>query len=477
MSEPVESSSHHLLALKAFLSHRYRSPKVNLYFHKVFEEEAAEVQFEVDVGSTPINVTRLERMVRDCDAFIGIYAFPGDPMKRATAADLRTASQYFRLECDLAIRSKRPALVFFDQRYAQLFGFPQSIRAESFDVQEVSGGGGSPKRARFRKVFGDFCEEVQAAIERSVSRPGGGARPEVGVLVPDTGPAKSRYRGKEIDCIREVLSTYGYRHVTVLPWPPSLRLDYLTALERFDWMIVDIGEPAMNTGIIGYLHGRLMPTIRLVKGFSHYRRIQNRRAYKALYGGVEVGYAEDIVAWDSVPSLEKRLTNRIAVLTAPTRRIGSASEAQEYFQLAALRKETVFLSYSGKDFELAQRISSELKKRFQNVFDYRDGESITPGQPWLQGIFDKLAGSAIGIPLLSESYLKSGNCMHEAQEMIAKRDSNQMAVVPVKLHRSELELPTWMRNVQYLDAADHPDAAVTVEKIVQSFDRGRPKSG
>lgn len=219
-----------------------------------------------------------------------------------------------------------------------------------------------------------------------------------------------------------------------------------------------------------------MPTIRLLKGFPHYRRIQNRRAYKALYGGVEVGYAEDIVAWDSVPSLEKELTNRIAVLTAPSRRIRSASEAQEYFQKAALRKETVFLSYSGKDLELAQRIGGELKKRFQHVFDYRDGESITPGQPWLEGIFDKLAGSALGIPLLSESYLKSGNCTHEAQEMIAKRDSNEMAVVPVKLHRGELESPTWLRNVQYLDAHEHSDAAVTVEKIVQSFDRNRAKS-
>ncbi len=460
------------LELKAFLSHRYKSPEVNLYFCSVFEA-AAEVQFEVDVGSTAISVTRLERTVRDCDAFIGIYPFPGDPMQRASVDDLRDASRYFRLECDLAIRSRKPALVFFDERYSQLLDFPRSIRAESFDAQEVSGPGGSPKRARFQKLFKDFCEEVRAAIERSVSQAAGGSPSEIGLLVPDAGPAKSRYTDEEIECIRGVLSTYGYRHVKVLQWPPSLRLDYLAEIERFDWMIVDIGELSANTGIVGYLHGRFIPTIRLLKGVSDYQKARKKRLYKSLYGGVEVGYAEDIVAWDSLNALGKGLTNRVAVLTAPSQRIRSAAEAKEYFQRAALRKEAVFLSYSGKDSEFADRISAELKTRFQQVFDYRDGESLTPGEPWLKGIFDRLADAALGIQLLSEDYFKSKNCEHEAQEMVAKRDLSEMIVIPVKPHGGKLSIPSWMTNLQYLEAHDDRDAAATVERIVQSFDKTR----
>ena len=38
-----------MVELKAFLSHRYKSPDVNLYFHQLFSE-VAEVQFDVDVG-------------------------------------------------------------------------------------------------------------------------------------------------------------------------------------------------------------------------------------------------------------------------------------------------------------------------------------------------------------------------------------------------------------------------------------------
>ena len=63
-------------SFKAFLSHRYKSPLENLYFFNLFGE-IAEVQFEVDEGLSVVNVTRLERMIRDCDAFIGIYPFPG----------------------------------------------------------------------------------------------------------------------------------------------------------------------------------------------------------------------------------------------------------------------------------------------------------------------------------------------------------------------------------------------------------------
>jgi hypothetical protein len=58
-------------SFKAFLSHRYKSPDVNLYFFNLFAE-SAEVQFEVDEGAFATNVTRLERMIRGADAFIGI---------------------------------------------------------------------------------------------------------------------------------------------------------------------------------------------------------------------------------------------------------------------------------------------------------------------------------------------------------------------------------------------------------------------
>ena len=43
------------------------------------------------------------------------------------------------------------------------------------------------------------------------------------------------------------------------------------------------------------------------------------------------------------------------------------------------------------------KISAALKQKFPTVFNYRDGESIQPGKPWLEEIFTKLSTSPVGV--------------------------------------------------------------------------------
>ena len=87
-------------------------------------------------GQLATCVTRLERMIRGCDAFIGIYPFPGDDVGAPPNADLLRESRYFRLELDLAIRSGKPAIVFFDRRYGHLLYSPAITRFYDFDTRE-----------------------------------------------------------------------------------------------------------------------------------------------------------------------------------------------------------------------------------------------------------------------------------------------------------------------------------------------------
>ncbi len=459
------------MEFKVFLSHRYKSPNVNLYFHALFCE-IAEVQFDVDVGPVPTNVTRLERMVRDSDAIIGLYPYPADPTTTASSSELFDASKYFRLECDLAIRSLNPALVFFDQRYSQIFRFPQSIRAQPFDIQEVTGEGGSPKKAHFSNVFESFCKEVKANMALAASKPLWIERPEIGLLVPSTGPERGRYEKIHIEAIKEVLSNHGYNRTKLFHWPPELDGGYLTDIEELDWMIADVGEANMSTGIVGYLHGRFVPTLRLLKGVDSTKRIQKRKSYQGLYGGVEVGYFKDIIPWDNVNRLKEELNRRLLALKAPVKRIGNRAQGEAYFSEASLRKEAVFVSYSDKDAKLGSKITNELRKRFQEVFDYKDGVSITPGEPWLKEIFDQLSTAALGIPLMSSSYLKSKNCEHESHKMVTRRDAGKMAMIPIKLYKEDqFELPTWMTNLQYMHVYDYPDIPSIVNKLVEFFDR------
>jgi hypothetical protein len=201
--------------------------------------------------------------------------------------------------------------------------------------------------------------------------------------------------------------------------------------------------------------------------------LKKRASLRGMFGVIPVGYAKDVILWKDRNTLAYELGMRLDFIKAPVHRINTQQEAIKYFQKAKQRNDTVFLSYSGKDYAIASKISQELKKRFQRVFDYRDGESITPGQPWITEIFDKLSGSKLGISLVSPSYLASGNCTHEAQEMIALRDSDKMAVIPLKLYEEDIERPTWMRSRQYMHYYKYADIKELVDRIIRFYDTGR----
>jgi TIR domain len=460
----VPPSQDDVLSFKAFLSHRYKSPAVNRYFFGIFAD-TAEVQFEVDEGAFAINVTRLERMIRDCDAFIGIYPFPGEDAV-PERADLLRESQYFRLELDLAIRARKPGVIMYDRRYRQLFRCPPSISALEFDSLEVESPGGSPSRGVFERAFRTFCERVKEWKDYDITgRAAGEQNRGVVLVLPLRARGVDGYSRSEIDAVKKELDSAGYDDVTELPWPPVLDGETLTLLRHADWAVADVGYSGLASGAVAYLHGSFVPTMRL------------RRATKGpggvapldfLYRGVEVGYAEDVVPWSSRRMLEEGLRRRLSSLNYPVRRISTTKGADDYFRSASLRKDAVFLSYSGKDKQVASGLGAALCEKFQNVFDYQDGRSIRPGQPWLQEIFAQLSASAIGIPLISASYLASGNCEHELREMVAKHDSRSMELFPIVLE-DEVGIPPYLQETQYVLNAQFDNPSELVEAILRDL--------
>lgn len=457
---------------KSFLSHKYKSQDVNLYFFDIFSQ-TTEVQFEIDTGSTPTCVTRLERMINRADAFIGIYPFSDNTSVIPSQNDLLNASKYFRLECDIAFRAQIPSLVLYDQRYGDLFKLPVHVRQETFDYQEVVGAGGSPTRRRFEKLFEIFQSEVNASIELKSISDVKYSKKTVAILVPHSIISKHAYTEHEIGVIEKTLEKKGFGSVTKIPWPPVFDGNLFSIVETIDFAIVDIGSESMESGLIGYLHGKCIPCLRLMKGYSDKNIIIEQMNLRGIYGVIPVGYPNDIIFWKNTDALAYELNLRLEFIRTPVKRINTKNEAFQYFQKANQRKDTIFLSYSGNDRQLASLISIELKKRFQRVFDYKDGESITPGKPWMKEIFDKLSGSKLGILLVTSSYLESGNCAHEAQEMIALRDSNKISVLPLKLYEEKIETPSWMRNRQYMHYYDYPNVKSLVDMIIKFYDEQR----
>lgn len=452
------------LAFSTFLSHRYKSPEVNLFFFRLFAD-IAEVQFEVDEGTFATNVTRLERMIRAADSFIGIYPFPGDAEAARQPEELRKASRYFRLELDLAIRSQKPAIVFYDDRYGSLLRGPSSVTSVPFNFREITGAGQVTKAKKYKEEFKEFAETVSASMDYNVKRRND-PKSKIGIALP-LQAAENCYGLEDIKLIEELLEQHGFDERKVLRWPLMLNRDSYALFQDADWVIVDTGDELAKTGIPAYLHGQFIPMLRMRRFPADQAETLPSALEQTLYGDIEVGYNKDIVAWNNHETLKTALEERLLTIKGDVRRIGSMLEAEAYFQSAALRKDAVFLSYSGKDLDLAADISAELKRHFQTVFDYRDGQSIRPGEPWMDEIFKQLSNSSIGVPLLSQNYFDSGNCSHEAEAMMASRDSHKMKVMPIKLYKDALNAPPWIQNIQYLRYTDYPSVQEIVKEIIR----------
>jgi hypothetical protein len=197
---------------KAFLSHRYDAGTVNEFFFQLFSD-VAEVQFDVDAGKTSTNVTRLERMIRDADAFLGIYPITSSTDTSLPVATLRENSEYFRLELDLAARAQKPGLIFYDSRYKNVLSPPPSMIQESFDIKEILSTGSKPSATRFAQAFFAFSERVRMAKQFELSeRRFRRVTEEVGIWVPSSG-LSAIYDREHLEYLKHTVSANGS-----IPW-------------------------------------------------------------------------------------------------------------------------------------------------------------------------------------------------------------------------------------------------------------------
>lgn len=465
--------------IKVFLSHRYKATAVNLFFFRLLSE-VADIQFIIDSPDLVVSdkrlerrtsVTRLERRLRDADAFIGVYPIPTQHEADATGTPLETdlakASRYLKLESGLAVRAGLPALVFMDQRFRPLVPVTDAFHVQMFDTTEITVVPRAATEVRLRKEASAFADEVARSVEYRAARAGAPvAFGSIGIFLP----RDDAYLPETRDKIEATIAAQGFERRTVA-CPPAIDADFYRIARSVDVALTDLRRSPAEPSVADVLHTMFVPSIRLLAGAA----ADAPSELEARLFPYDVGYAKDVVRWTDADRLIEELEIRLLLLKQDEGRlIGTQPEAEEYFLGAARRQEVVFLSYSSKDAEFASALSRELKRNFHSVFDYRDGESITPGRPWLKEIFEKLGQSSIGVSVLSAAYFASGNCEHEAQQMIAQADSGKLWFIGVKVGRpadQEQPPPEYMQSVQYLRAWEHQnDAAAIVAKIKRSFD-------
>jgi hypothetical protein len=449
-------------AYHAFLSHRYKSPEVNLHFFELFSS-VGEVQFKVDRGTSRISMPRLHRMVRDADAFIGIYPLPGSLESRPDVDELRAASRYFRLELDLALRSGKPSIVFYDDRYRSVLQVPAGMYQYRYDVQEIAGKGGTPTVGRQLQAIKRFSEVVAARMEyEAVTTPTQfGGNDTVGLLLPQVElSGAGGYDASIVSDLVDKIEGRGYKCRTL---PPVVDAEFFTTLQKLDWVLADVSAGPDLLPVLAFLHGQFTPLL-LLRAIEAGAPSTASALESALFGAFEVGYCEDILVWQDRDELFAGVAERLATIEGPVERLNTLDEAREYFRSAGRRKERVFLSYAGDDLPHVAGLGEELRRRFQDVFDYKTAGAIAPGADWIRALFLSLSKSAIGVICLSEEYLASDTCQHEAAELIAQRDQGKTKVFVINLDGTKP--PEYMRYLQYITPAQHAGDAGIVDSIV-----------
>ena len=389
-------------------------------------------------------------MIRDADAFVGVWPVPGEPGVAWSQVDLAHQSRYFRLELDMAIRARKPGIVFVDRRYGSLLQPPSDIECLGYDAQEIALSARSPSWPNLRARVGRFWRDLRPQLDgRPLDAPFQEGR--VGVVF-------GRHAGLNAARVAEdAAARLGLDPVRL---PAMLGISCLNELRRCDWVITDVTDPAIEA-MTAFLHGQFVPVLRT-----------RRRAGQApasatedvLFGDLSVGYRKDVTLWSTRAELRDSLRERLNVITQPAVLIGDEKAAITYFGSAAKRKEFVFLSYAKEDAAAAGQFAAALKQRFQEVFDYHDIGSLPVGEYWQEQLARKLSAAAVGVILLSEHYARSPYCREESFHLHDSFLNKRAKLLPVKL--DEAVPPPHLTKLQYARVSQQNPA-----EIVESFVR------
>jgi hypothetical protein len=405
-------------SIKVFLSHRYRSPATNVRFFDLIVK-LANIQFEIDVGASSTSTTRLERMIRDTDAFLGIHSLSDDAAYRANREELRRASRYFRLELDMAVRAGRPAFVFVDDRLAGQFPSHRGVASFEYSAREILSS--DPKRVgkQVQRQLEYFIDAIRVAAEASTLP---SDRRSVGVLTASTS-------GRRMDIgrtISDVVESAGRTPIT-LRWPPSFDGPFIAQLAYCDWVVIDMAD-WQSVAAVAFLRGLGVPVLRLR------RNTESASDEDAtLYGELASHYTKDTILWTNSPALKRDLSARVQQIYAEPRLIDTQDDARAYFESAAKLKSTVFMSYARGDRTYAQHVADLLLQHFESVFYYGEPEALPHGGPWRDGLYETLAQAGVGVPILSTNYDNSNYCQEEARFMADLVTNKKMAAFPILL--------------------------------------------
>jgi nucleoside phosphorylase len=429
------------IRIPAYFSHSYRpgDREVNEFFWSLFWESG--FTFAVDPESPTLSIPHLELMMRWSACFVAVVTH------RPQQAYYKS-SPFIVYEYGLAVRAQKPRLIFVEAGVPGQY-FSESAVTIAFDRRRLE-----ERREGFRDLIKQLADQ-----SRAYSNLADRQRGPAGLLLPQN----SQYREAK-GAIAKLLSAAGHEPREIVTGFDN-SFQFALRLDECDFILIDVGSKSIPTWVYPFLHGRFIPTVRLM----HQATADDRKAAPVLDNDDALTAAgvmdEVVIHWSTSDELITQLERQVEKLFQLRRPFLSEEEGLRYLRSLGRRKESIFISNAGEDNNFASGLVRALN--LQNIlpFHYVYENQLTLGKDWHEELKERVRSSQLFVPLISEAYWESEWCKEEYEIARHLEGQGLLTMYPYFLDDSKQpQVPAHGRKLSHLSEE------VGIKQIVDDVD-------
>lgn len=430
--------------IATYFSHSYRveDQERNKAFWSHFKSDFS---FFVDPPSEITIHAHIERMMRRCSAFVAVFN---------RRKDIRTHCSPFMLyEYGLAVQARRPKLLLID-RTLDSTPFGQLEPEERFDFSANDPDDGVEELKRKIKRL----KKIAKAYPNALRRPRG----KIAVIVPRD--KACAYADETIlEEIKDIAHKHGFT-IGVVEVPHEHNAKLALELDQFEAVILDVRGMDLPDWIFPYVHGRLVPTIKLVRLKPH--EYPGSFTLPPIVQGLRMDpdepCVESVLYWRNEQDVLSQLERAFDKMDEEETVFKDDAEALYYFDSIGRRPANIFISNAGNENPLARKLSQALRLRNIQRFHYKDTDAIPTGSNWPHKILDAVGTCDVFVAIIGGGYQNSEWSRKELE--IAGKRRAEIVLLPYVVQGTDLRFLSEykLKKVQVSPLPADLDAALTL---------------
>ena len=401
--------------LPVYFSHSYRFEDRALnefYWHKFWD---AGFTFAIDPKSSVMSHPYLQGLIKRTPGFSAVITY-------RESQKGHKCSPFMLYEYSLAVLARKPKLVFFDARLGAKYFPDNDPDVHSFNRDDLDGEG--EEIDSLIKAFRKRVEPYRRLIARRKGK--------FGILV---NVGDGAYDEGLMQTIEKRIESLNFE-------PERIAIEKMDGIQlavnfdEYDFVIMDVGPGALPDWVHPFVHGRLIPSIKLFHTPQERPAELPEFVRREMLGQVALE-DEPVVFWRDRSDLLKALEGHFEKLEALDGRPSGSSHFREfdaglaYFRSAGRSKDMrIFVSNAAEANPLTTHLTHELSLSGITAFQYIAANTIPRGMDWRPILRAKVREAGLFIPLITKSYRDSEYCKEELEIALQRQREGKMTIIP-----------------------------------------------